>query len=384
MEKQRRSKKRSIVIAVLVGALVLVGGVFAWSFLNMKQASTPDIASLKFDSVANLKGAQNQLISGSVYTAQSENFYVDQTKGEVTEIKVAQGAAVRKGDELYRYSNPTLTTNREKALLQLDSTEARERGLETDVANLNNDLKKAPTTEAANEIRKQRTQVRQQLDAVRNEAKIAQLEIDELKDQIDKLTVRSNFDGTVEMVNEDEKNAVGQGTAAKPLIRVVSNLPYQIKGTVSELQRAQIKDGHPFTATSKALPGQSWTGKVTYVSTFPVTADAPQKDQVKQANVQYEFVAALDKQENLVPGNTLFLEINTRGSDGFEVPSSAIQRDAESAFVYVVRDGKLAKQKVTLGEATDGKTPITSQLDDKTEILLNPTSAVSEGTEVKR
>lgn len=375
-------RKRWIVISVVAAAVVLVGALILIPLLmNPRSAST---APMTIETVASLKGSQRQLISGAVYTAESENFYVDASKGRVSEIKVVQGAQVRKDDELYAYSNPTLTTGLEKLRIQYDSAVKKEKSLQTKLANLNRDIRNAPTTEVADQLKEQREQIRAEIDAARTEIRVANLDIEDAEDQIEALTVRSNFDGTVEMVNEAERNAVGQGAATKPLVRVVSNLPYEVKGTLSELQRAQIRQDQQFTATSKALPGQKWRGSISYVSTFPAESGGTQ-GQEAYAQVSYEFVGKLESQQDLVPGNTLFLEINTTGNESFTVPTAAVQRDEQGGtFVFVVENGRLKKQTVTVGPDVDGQTTITSVLDDRTEILLNPNPTTAEGMEVLR
>lgn len=377
-------KKRWIIGGIIAVAVLLVGAMLLLSGL-LSAGRSASAAPMEVQTVASLKSSQRQLISGAVHPAESENFYVDATKGRVSEIKVVQGTQVKKDDELYAYANPTLATQLEKLRIQYDSAVKKEGRLETSLANLNRDIRNAPTTEAADQLKDQREQLREQIDAVRTEKRMANLDIEETQDQIDALTVRANFDGIVEMVNEDERNAVGQGAATKPLIRVVSNLPYEIRGTLSELQRAQIKQDHAFTATSKALPGQRWRGTVSYVSTFPKeSGSAAQGPDTYSQQAQYEFVSKLESQENLVPGNTLFLEINTAGTESFTVPSAAVVRDGADAHVFVVENNALRKQPVTTGPDEGGQTTITSPMDDRAEILLNPTPATAEGMEVIR
>lgn len=376
-------RKRWIIIAgILAGAILLTAGLVVWaqaSSSGNKRTATP----MTIETVGSLKSSQRQLISGSVHPAESENFYVEQAKGRINEIKVAQGAQVRKGEELYTYSNPTLTINYEKMQIQRDTAAKKERTLQTNLANINRDIRRAPTTEAADQLKAQRDEIRAQIDATKTEIRLAQLDIEQASEEIAALTVRSNFDGIVEVVNEAERNAVAQGAATKPLLRLVSNLPYEIKGTLTELQRAQIKQDQRFIATSRALPNQKWQGVITYVSTFPSESANTQGSDYSQ--VQYEFIAKLDGQENLVPGNTLFLEVAEADTNTFTVPTAAVRRDDPAApHIFVVENNVLRKQVVTTGPDVDGRTTITTPLDDSTQILLNPDATTAEGMEVIR
>lgn len=382
----KKSKKPWIIGGVVAAAVVLVAAMMILPGLLASQRQVSS-SMMQFESVASLRGADQQLVAGAVHTAESENFYVDASKGRVSEIKVTQGSEVRKDDELYVYSNPTLTIQLEKMRIQLQAAKRKVASLETNLANINNDIKKAPSTEALDQLKEQRTQIRESLESARSEITLAELDIEESTNQVAALTVRSSFDGVVEMVNEDERNAVGQGTASKPLIRVVSNLPYEVKGSLTELQRSQLKQEMAFTATSKAIPGKKWRGTITYVSTFPTEAAAGSGGDGggSSGQAQYEFVAKLESQENLVPGNTLFLEVNTSGNDAIRVPAQAVLTDEQGGrYVFVVENGRLKKQTVTVGEATAGEVPITSPLESQVEILMNPDGASAEGMEVLR
>lgn len=379
-------KRRWIIGAVLVGAAVLVAGMLILPGLLGGPERT-GASVMTIESVASLKGADRQLVSGAVHTAESENFYVDATKGRVSEIKVSQGTPVQKGDELYTYANSVLTVQQEKARIQVQTAGRKVSKLETSHANILGDIRRAPSTEAADQLKTQRDQVREELEMARTEVRMAELDLQETDDQVAALVVRANFAGIVEMVNEDERNAVAQGAATKPLIRVVSNLPYEVKGSLTELQRAQVKQDLPFTATSKALPGKQWRGTVSYVSTFPMESGTGQGQDIGGGSqaAQYEFIAKLETQDGLVAGNTLFLEINTTGNESFQLPASAVLRDEQGeSYVFVVENGMLRKQTVTVGTETAGQIAITSPLDDRTEILLNPDPTTTEGMAVVR
>ena len=150
---------------------------------------------------------------------------------------------------------------------------------------------------------------------------------------------------------------------------------------MTELQRAQIQQEQPFKSTSKALPGKEWRGTITYVSTFPMETQVGQEG----GQAHYEFIAKLDTQDGLVPGNTLFLEGAPTASEAFHVPAAAVQRDATGDhYVFIVEAGQLTKQPVSVGPEEDGRIVITSELEDRTEILHSPDAATTEGMEVIR
>ena len=65
----------------------------------------------------------------------------------------------------------------------------------------------------------------------------------------------------------------GQG---KAFLQVASKDPFQVQGTLTELQKSQIQKDQTFTVTAKANNKKKWTGKITEVSEFPTSAEMAQ------------------------------------------------------------------------------------------------------------
>jgi multidrug efflux pump subunit AcrA (membrane-fusion protein) len=65
------------------------------------------------------------------------------------------------------------------------------------------------------------------------------------------------------------------------------------------------------------------------------------------------------------------------------VPESAIVRDGDARFVWIVRDGKVEKRTVTLGDARDGEVPVTQGLEGGETIVIDAPSRLREGAAVE-
>ena len=91
-------------------------------------------------------------------------------------------------------------------------------------------------------------------------------------------TIYSNFAGVVQKLDKDAAQSPSQsiGEHGKAFLQIASKEPFQIQGTLTELQKSQIQKDQTFTVTAKANNKKKWTGKITEVSEFPTSAEMAQ------------------------------------------------------------------------------------------------------------
>lgn len=138
----------------------------------------------------------------------------------------------------------------------------------------------------------------------------------------------------------------GQG---KAFLQIASKDPFQIQGTLTEIQKSKIQKDQIFTVTTKANSKKKWTGKIIEVSEFPTSAEmtaAGAGGEATQNMSQYTYKASLDGQEGLSPGYHVSLQVNLENKNMIAVPSKSIVEKGKDAFVYVEEKGKLSKQSV--------------------------------------
>ena len=101
---------------------------------------------------------------------------------------------------------------------------------------------------------------------------------EELSKKQKELTIYSNFAGVVQKLDKDAAQSSSQalGGQGKAFLQVASKDPFQVQGTLTELQKAQIQKDQTFTVTAKANNKKKWTGKITEVSEFPTSAEMAQ------------------------------------------------------------------------------------------------------------
>ncbi|EJP81899.1 TPA: HlyD family efflux transporter periplasmic adaptor subunit [Bacillus thuringiensis] len=209
---------------------------------------------------------------------------------------------------------------------------------------------------------------------------------EELNKKQKDLTIYSNFAGVVQKLDKDAVQSSSQtlGGQGKAFLQVASKDPFQVQGTLTELQKSQIQKDQTFTVTAKANNKKKWTGKITEISEFPTSAEATQAVSEGNQNMsQYTYKASLDSQDGLFPGYHVSLQVNLGDKKMIAVPSISIVGEDDDLFVYIEEKGKLRKQNVKKG-ATDGDwTEIIEGTTVGQKVVKNPSNNIYDEMEVK-
>ncbi|HFJ9517965.1 TPA: efflux RND transporter periplasmic adaptor subunit, partial [Bacillus tropicus] len=202
------------------------------------------------------------------------------------------------------------------------------------------------------------------------------------------LTIYSNFTGVVQKLDKDAAQSSSQalGGQGKAFLQVASKDPFQVQGTLTELQKSQIQPDQTFTVTAKANSKKKWTGKITEVSEFPTNAEMAQAGGMGEATQnmsQYTYKASLDSQDGLSPGYHVSLQVNLENKTMVAVPTKSIIEKDDDAFVYVEDKGKLRKQNVKKGSTDGDWTEVVEGVTVGQKVVKNPSDDVYDGMEVK-
>jgi len=65
------------------------------------------------------------------------------------------------------------------------------------------------------------------------------------------------------------------------------------------------------------------------------------------------------------------------------VPDAAVVKDGDASFVWVVRDGKVEKRAVTVGESKDGQVAVTQGLEGGESIVVDAPRRLRDGAAVE-
>ncbi|PGQ63902.1 efflux RND transporter periplasmic adaptor subunit [Bacillus thuringiensis] len=388
---KRKKQKRFIII----GSFLLISIVVFINIYMMqgKKKSITNTDAVSFEKVTERKLNNTKLVSGQVKPGNIESFYADSAKGKVKDIEVKEGQEVEKGTKLFSYDNEEINLQMKQAELDQKMADMRYDQGKKKIDSLKKEIKKVKDSGAGKEVTDPMEEQVSELEIAQKttdlEKEKGKLQKEELNKKQKELTIYSNFAGVVQKLDKDAAQSSSQalGGQGKAFLQVASKDPFQVQGTLTELQKSQIQKDQTFTVTAKANNKKKWTGKITEVSEFPTSAEMGQAGGVGEATQnmsQYTYKASLDSQDGLSPGYHVSLQVNLENKTMIAVPSKSIVEKDNEAFVYIEEKGKLRKQNVKKG-ATDGDwTEITEGVTVGQKVVKNPSDNVYDGMEVQR
>ncbi|MED1009815.1 efflux RND transporter periplasmic adaptor subunit [Bacillus mycoides] len=385
------NKKKKWIIVGVIALIVIVAAVNIF-VMQGKKKGTAKTDAVSFEKVTERKLNNTKLISGQVKPGNIESFYADPTKGKVKDIAVKEGQEVEKGTKLFSYDNEEINLQMKQAELDQKMADMRYDQGKKKIDSLKKEIKKAKDSGAGKEVTDPMEEQVSELEIAQKttdlEKEKGQLQKEELNKKQKELTIYSNFTGVVQKLDKDAAQSSSQalGGQGKAFLQVASKDPFQVQGTLTELQKSQIQKDQTFTVTAKANNKKKWTGKITEVSEFPTSAEMAQAGGVGEATQnmsQYTYKASLDSQDGLSPGYHVSLQVNLENKTMIAVPSKSILEKGDDAFVYVEDKGKLRKQNVKKGSTDGDWTEIVEGAKVGQKVVKNPSDDVYDGMEVK-
>ncbi|MED0960067.1 efflux RND transporter periplasmic adaptor subunit [Bacillus paramycoides] len=385
------NKKKKWIIIGVIALIVIVAAVNIFVMQGKKKGTATNDA-VSFEKVTERKLNNTKLISGQVKPGNIESFYADPTKGKVKDIAVKEGQEVEKGTKLFSYDNEEINLQMKQAELDQKMADMRYDQGKKKIDSLKKEIKKAKDGGAGKEVTdpmdEQVSELEMQQKTTDLEKEKGKLQKEELSKKQQELTIYSNFAGVVQKLDKDAAQSSSQalGGQGKSFLQVASKDPFQVQGTLTELQKSQIQKDQTFTVTAKANNKKKWTGKITEVSEFPTSAEMAQSAGLGEATQnmsQYTYKASLDSQDGLSPGYHVSLQVNLENKTMIAVPSKSIVEKSEDAFVYIEDKGKLRKQNVKKGSTDGDWTEVVEGVTVGQKVVKNPSDNVYDGMEVK-
>jgi membrane fusion protein (multidrug efflux system) len=193
------------------------------------------------------------------------------------------------------------------------------------------------------------------------------------RQQLARTEVRAPFDGIV----SDRKVSAGDTAAVgKELVKVIDPASLRFEGLVSADSVGEVRAGQHVWFKIHGFASEDFTGVVTRVN--------------PAANVttrQVEVLVAFDdaKKQPNVAGLYAEGRIETQTSAALSLPGASIVREGDNSFAWRVKDGKLSKVALTLGErdARTGAFALRAGLNDGDKVLRFPSATLKDGQEVQ-
>ena len=390
------SKKKRIIFSAVWGVIAILAISTAF-FFKQNQQQEPSVAS--YDAVT-IKKADDLIFNGSVAAQNVEEFYFDQTKGEVSDILVTNNQEISADTVVLVYQNETVQdqiTEQQQTLdkLTLAVNNAKENldNTYTKKQNIQNSLNEALSTfNNADADSMEGQAIRQEEQAKMDQYKEAIYSQEEVISQAQQALDSANLDLSTATQNiELAKNKIttnvaattdgtaivepkGKTNASVPVIKILGKDTI-IKALVSEYDYRHL-------ATDQAVEIQllnsnkKIAGTITEVSILPEST-ATEGTATAQSNVaNYSF--KVKPSENLQYGYScqIYVPVNE-----LRIPEKAILNEEDKQYVFVYSKGTVKKQPI-LSENRDGVFVVTEGLKEKDRIISNPSQDLKDGQEV--
>jgi HlyD family secretion protein len=346
------SRNKKILIGVGI-ALILGALVYANFFFNRSsgvEVNTEAVAKRRLEAIVSA--------SGKIQPKRSVNISAD-TMGRVTGLAVNEGDRVTIGQFLLQIDPRTLRSRVESgaASLQAARSQAEQLRLALDTARVS--LKQADENyKRQQELWKGGLTTRENLERAENELKLRQSELRTQEQQVrtqqarmqqeqaalasaqydlSKVRIESPINGIVTRRNIEEGETVVVGTMNNPgtvLLTIADMSVIEAEVEVDETDIPSVQLGQQAKITIDAMPGKTFTGRVTEIGNSPIQATGQSAAGTQATN--FKVVVTLEGEiPEVRPGFTCTAEVTTAVRDNtLSVPIQAL------AVREIVRDDK--------------------------------------------
>src|SRR6266702_1641900 len=361
---QRSQSKMSKRIFYASIPVIIFAGIVAAAFAFRNQKPVVEVATAAKPDAGGLQALLNA--SGYI-TPRRRATIAAKITGRVTGVFFDEGTRVAEGQLL-------ATLDDSDGKRALDSAKADRNSAQAAIADYEVQLKNAQISpHRAEQLQKAGVQTQEALDNATTNADSLKAKIELAKQQVaasesrigvaqqavDKCTIRAPFAGIV--VSKDAQVgemvspiSAGGGFTRTGIATVVDMRSNEIEVDVNESYIARVENGQHVTATLDAYPDKPFPAKVRTVIPTADRQKATVKVRITILNLEkYDFIlpdmgvkvaflenerpAAKDKGKEKGPQAVAF------------IPKGAVRSDSNASFVFLVRDGKVARRAVSLG-----------------------------------
>lgn len=377
-------KRRLIVILFVVIAIAAV--------IFIVRQNRPRYEKVKTTSVET-GDIQTWLSTSALIESKVVKEYYGTSGLQVVSLPVKVGDTVKKGDVLLKYDVADLQTNvqqanisYENAVLNKNELESQQADIKKQIKDLDAEIKSLegsalPQNQAKLETLKEKRKAIKPISEDRfklmdNSIELAKLGLDTAQSRLDKVKngIIAEADGVVTAMNAVAGAPLGMGQPA-----IVTQDINQLKGVVSlgKYDAGKVKLGQ--TVVLKQA-GTVYEGTVTYISpAASVSMSASSPGASLEAEIDIKNPDAMLKVDFDINADILLGE----AKNVLKLPVECIKFEQDDrTYVYVVDQGKAKLAEVKLGLQSDTEVEILEGLTNGTKVIINPTTAITEGKAV--
>jgi RND family efflux transporter MFP subunit len=274
-----------------------------------------------------------------------------ETAGRVDRILVEEGDSVSSGEMLAQLE-------RREAEIALRGAKVRAKAAKRDL-------------DRAEKMLAEGLMSPEEYDAKALEHETAQQSLEEAEWALEQTTIRAPFAGTVTARMVEPGQHV---RAAEALFDVADFQPLIAEIHVPEEDAAFLELGQPVTLTPRALPDQSFAGRIQRLSPMVDTETGTVTVRIEAAEVP----------KRARPG--AFVTVSTereRHSNVPVIPKRAVVREIGAAFAFVAKDGKAQRREIRLGLETDGKYEVLDGIEAGEQIVVTGHGNLRSGSDIE-
>jgi HlyD family secretion protein len=358
------SRKKKILIGV--GVVVVLGGI---AFANVK-------FKRQEGTVVNVEAVQKRDLqavvsaSGKIQPQRLVNISAD-TMGRVTDLRVEEGQRVQKGDFLLQIDPRNLTTAYNQSTASLAASRSTMDQLRVALEGTRANLKAAQDNLVRQQqLWKQGLNTKESLESAENQVKVRQAELNSQERQLEtqrlrmtqeqasvenaklnlsKVRIESPITGIITRRNIEEGETVVIGTmnnAGTVLLTVADMSVIEAEVEVDETDIPAVQLGQKAKVTIDAMPGKTFTGKVTEIGNSPIQAAGASA--ASQAT-NFKVKVTLDGEVPEVrPGFTCTAEITTATRQqviAIPIQATAVREVIVDKEGHIVRDETAGPQR---------------------------------------
>jgi RND family efflux transporter MFP subunit len=309
--------------------------------------------------------AQGAVITGTIQPERRADLRAE-VSAVVLQVLKENGESVKRGDLLIRLDDTairdSLASAQESARASTQAFEQAERQVQRLKTLQAQGMTSMQALEDA-EVRRNNAQ---------SDLAAAKSRVVSARQMLQRTEVRAPFDG---MVSERKASAGDTAQVGKELVKVIDPASMRFQGLVSADRMPEIKIGQAVSFRVNGFPQTDFVGKVKRV-------DAAANATTRQVEVLVEFAAGSAPRMS-----GLYAEgrIASSGTQALMVPESSVVKVGDSAYAWRVKDKKLAKVPLQLGErdVRRGEYLLRSGLADGDQILRNPSGTLTDGQKVE-
>ncbi|HEV7991919.1 MAG TPA: efflux RND transporter periplasmic adaptor subunit [Gemmatimonadaceae bacterium] len=390
--------------SALRGNLILFGialVVLATTYVVVKSRAVPvvQVATASVGGGAGTASAGATSVTANGYVvARTKASVSAKTAGRLAFLGVSEGSYVHRGDIIARLDNADFQASVAQAEANIATADAsvieatsdrdqsiRDANRIREIRTRNPNLMSQQDLETATS-RAAQAEARYSAAVARKRSAEAGLRLAQASNE--NTIIRAPFTGTVlrkdAEVGEVVAPSVGGGLTRGAVVTMADLSTLEVEVDVNEAYIGRIASGRQARITLDAYPDTTFRGNVRQV--------VPTADR-QRATVQVK-VAIDDHDARILPemgAKVDFLEpVQPAAGAGaapakpsVRVPSAAVKADGSASYVWLVRDGKLAKRPVTTGPVSGGFLEIRSGLNGGEQLLVGGVETPSEGMRVK-